>query len=143
MNPFIRYSRHRHLDDPWLGPSSFLAKPPHSTRSDRSESAGVLPPTHPNPSESVTDGFENSQARAWVYIHMAMRIGDRHKLSLNSAGAMFSSPHRCRQPPPLLNTGKELCRIRPRTMQADATKSACSIPAISSAQHASIPFVFF
>ena len=74
---------------------------------------------------------------------MAMRIGDRHKLSPNSAGAMFSSPHRCRRPPPLLNTDKELCRIRPRTMQADATKSACSIPAISSAQHVSIPFVFF
>ena len=73
---------------------------------------------------------------------MAMRIGNGHKLSPDSAGVMFSSPHRCR-PPPLLNTDKELSRIRPRTMQADATKSACSIPAISSAQHASIPFVFF
>ena len=56
---------------------------------------------------------------------------------------MFSSPHRCKRPPPLLNTDKELSRIRPRTMQADATISACSIPAISSAQHASIPFILF
>ena len=46
------------------------------------------------------------QARAWVDIYMGMRIGNRYKLPLSPAGAMFCSPHRRRRPPVLLNTDK-------------------------------------
>ncbi len=44
---------------------------------------------------------------------MAMRIGDIHKLSPSSAGAMFCSPHHRRRPPLLsINTDKrQLCHI--------------------------------
>ncbi len=52
---------------------------------------------------------QRSKERARVYTE---GIGDRNKLSPDFAGAMCSSPHRCR-PPLLLNTDKgRLCQIR-------------------------------
>ncbi len=65
-------------------------------------------PPHIAPNHQIlTNGFRHSKERAGVYIY----VGNRHRLSPDSAGAMFSSPlnmpscERCR-PPPLLNTDK-------------------------------------
>ena len=76
--------------------------------------------SHHHPREAtdsiLIDGFRRSKERARVYTR---GIWDMNKLPPGSAGAMCSSPQRCR--PPLLDTDKELYRIRPRLMRLDAT----------------------
>ena len=63
-------------------------------------------PYLPIESESSTMDVEDRQERAGVYIR---RFRNRHKLSPDSAGAMFCS-HHCRRRPPLLDKGR-LCHI--------------------------------
>ena len=103
---------------------------PHlSIKFDRPPESSSSDPTYPHPSirfdhppESTSPqtilwlGISSYQARARVYTRV---IWDMNKLPPGSAGAMCSSPQRCR--PPLLDTDKELYRIRPRLMRLDAT----------------------
>ena len=137
----------RHLDDPLARAYHlYLAKPP---RPSWSRSIRIRWSAASCASESfriliriliriLTDGFETVKQEHGSTSTWQWELGIDTSCHQSLRAQCSRSPHRCR-PPPLLNTDKELCRIRPRTMQADATKSACSIPATSSAQH---PFIF-
>lgn len=56
----------------------------------------------PRRSQNLTSGLSYRQERAWVYIYMAMGVGNNHKLPPGSVDGTVSPPP-C-SGPPLINT---------------------------------------